>query len=90
LEVSGLFRQWLQEHYPDRYEHVMSVLREMRGGRDYDAEWGQRMRGTGPYAWQIGRRFELAAKRLKLNRERLQLRTDLFAAPGVPAQLQLF
>ena len=89
LEVSDLFRQWLQEHYPDRFEHVMSVLREMRGGQDYDAEWGKRMRGIGPYAWQIGRRFELAANRLKLNRERLQLRTDLFKPPGVPSQLQL-
>jgi DNA repair photolyase len=60
----------------------MSLIRSMRGGKDYDAEWGKRMRGTGPYAWQIARRFELTAKRLGLNaRKTLKLRTDLFVPP---------
>ncbi|MDZ5698875.1 PA0069 family radical SAM protein [Chelativorans sp. M5D2P16] len=78
LEVSPIFKDWLLRHYPDRYRHVMSLVRSMRGGKDYDAEWGKRMKGTGPYAWQIGRRFEIAAKRIGLNAERRKLRTDLF------------
>jgi DNA repair photolyase len=88
LEVSPIFKEWLLRHYPDRYRHVMSLIRSMRGGKDYDSEWGKRMRGTGPYAWQIGRRFEIAARRLGLNTERLRLRTDLFKAPE-PAGKQL-
>jgi DNA repair photolyase len=84
LEVSPLFREWLAAHFPDRAEHVMSVMRSMRGGKDYDAEWGVRQRGRGPYAWMIGRRFELAAKRLGFNTERRPLRTDLFVPPVPP------
>ena len=82
LEVSPIFKDWLLRHYPDRFRHVMSLVRSMRGGKDYDSEWGKRMRGAGPYAWQIGRRFELAARRLGLNTERRQLRTDLFRPPA--------
>jgi DNA repair photolyase len=90
LEVSPLFREWLVANYPDRYEHVMSVMRQMRGGKDYDSEWGVRQRGKGPYAWMIGRRFELAAKRLGLNTERRRLRTDLFTPPvPVGGQMKL-
>jgi DNA repair photolyase len=84
LEVAPLFREWLMANYPDRYEHVMSVMRQMRGGKDYDSEWGVRQRGKGPYAWMIGRRFELAAKRLGMNAERRKLRTDLFEPPVLP------
>ncbi len=90
LEVRDIFKEFLERDYPDRARHVMSVIRSMRGGKDYDSEWGKRMRGDGPYAWQIGRRFEMAAKRLGLNREKLRLRTDLFVAPGASAQLDLF
>jgi DNA repair photolyase len=82
LEVAPIFRDWLLRHYPDRYRHVMSLVRSMRGGKDYDSEWGKRMKGSGPYAWQIGRRFEIAAKRLGLNTERRPLRTDLFEPPA--------
>jgi len=82
LEVSSIFKDWLLQHYPDRYRHVMSLVRSMRDGKDYDAEWGKRMRGSGPYAWQIGRRFELAAKRLGLNTQRMKLRADLFTPPA--------
>jgi DNA repair photolyase len=78
LEVSPIFKDWLLRHYPDRYRHVMSLIRSMRDGKDYDSEWGKRMRGTGPYAWQIGRRFEIAARRLGFNQKRTSLRTDLF------------
>ncbi|PHP67072.1 radical SAM protein [Zhengella mangrovi] len=81
LEVAPVFKEWLLRHYPDRYRHVIGLIRSMRGGKDYDAEWGRRMKGKGPYAWQIGRRFEIAARRLGLNEERRSLRTDLFIPP---------
>ena len=91
LEVKDVFKEFLEREYPDRAKHVMSVIRSMRGGKEYDAKWGERMRGNGPYAWQIGRRFEIAAKRLGLNREKLRLRTDLFVAPSPESdQLDLF
>jgi DNA repair photolyase len=91
LEVSPIFKDWLLRHYPDRYRHVMSLVRSMRDGKDYDAQWGKRMRGTGPYAWQIGRRFEMTARKLGLNLERRKLRTDLFFKPAVSGtQLSLF
>ncbi|WFP75677.1 PA0069 family radical SAM protein [Mesorhizobium sp. WSM4906] len=90
LEVAPIFKDWLLRHYPDRYRHVMSLIRSMRDGKDYDSEWGKRMKGAGPYAWQIGRRFEIAAKRLGLNAERRQLRTDQFVAgSGAGEQLML-
>ncbi|MEH6719794.1 MAG: PA0069 family radical SAM protein [Aurantimonas endophytica] len=90
LEVSPLFKEWLLRHYPNRYRHVLSLLRSMRDGKDYDAEWGKRMRGTGPYAFQIRRRFEMTARRLGLNEERTKLRCDLFTPPrGTGVQLAL-
>jgi DNA repair photolyase len=91
LEVRDIFKEFLEREFPDRAKHVLSVLRTMRGGKDYDPEWGKRMTGEGPHAWQIGRRFEIAARRLGLNSERRPLRTDLFRPP-VPekAQLSLF
>ncbi|MBB3353425.1 PA0069 family radical SAM protein [Rhizobium lentis] len=90
LEVSPLFRDWLLQHYPDRYRHVMSLVRSMRGGKDYDAEFGKRMKGAGPYAWQIARRFEMAAKRFELTRRSVPLRDDLFVPPdGSGVQLSL-
>ncbi|QRM54504.1 PA0069 family radical SAM protein [Sinorhizobium sp. BG8] len=90
LEVSPLFRDWLLRNYPDRYRHVMSLVRSMRGGKDYDAEFGKRMKGAGPYAWQIARRFEMATKRLELTRSRRSLATDLFVPPsGSGVQLSL-
>lgn len=90
-EVSPVFKEWLLTHYPDSYRHVISLVRSMRGGKDYDAEWGKRMRGDGPYAWQIGRRFEMAAKRLGLNTHKMQLRNDLFRRPKQTGdQLSLF
>lgn len=91
LEVSELFRDWLLRNRPDRYRHVMNILRSMRGGKDYDAEWSQRMRGLGPYAQQIGQRFSLACKRLGLNQRRKKLNTELFTPPQVGGvQLSLF
>lgn len=90
LEVAPIFKDWLLRHYPDRYRHVMSLIRSMRDGKDYDSDWGKRMKGSGPYAWQIGRRFEIAAKRLGLNAERRSLRTDQFVvAAKATEQLML-
>ncbi len=90
-EVSPLFRDWLLHHYPDRYRHVMNLLRSMRGGKDYDAEFGKRLRGEGPYAWQIGRRFEIACKKHGLNETRRTLNRDMFVPPKLQSnQLSLF
>ena len=93
LEVSEIFKQWLLEHHPDRYRHVLSLLRSMRDGKDYDATWGRRMRGAGPYAAAMRKRFETATRRLGLEKgaARPPLRTDLFVAPlGDGRQLSLF
>ena len=70
LEVRDLFREWLMANFPDRYRHVFALIREMRGGKDYDSTWGRRMKGSGPHAWMIGRRFETACERLGLNQAR--------------------
>ena len=91
LEVRDLFREWLMANYPDRYRHVFKLVREMRGGKDYDSTWGQRMKGSGPYAWMIGRRFEVACEKLGLNEERVKLTTEHFRPPRPSAvQLDLF
>ncbi len=90
MEVAELFRAFLESHYPDRAAHVVSLIRSMHGGKDYDSAFGKRMSGEGPYAWQIGRRFELACSRLGLNAEKRPLRTDLFEPPLKPAQMSLF
>ncbi|QDY70254.1 PA0069 family radical SAM protein [Qingshengfaniella alkalisoli] len=81
LEVAPLFTEWLDDHFPDRAAHVMNRVREMQGGKDYDPQWGQRMRGAGPHADLIAKRFKLAAKRLGLDRKLPPLRIDLFAPP---------
>jgi DNA repair photolyase len=90
-EIKDLFREWLAEHYPDRAAHVMSLIRDMRGGRDNDPRFGTRMRGTGPYAQLLSNRFRLACRRLNLNSERrAPLDTTLFRPPRRGgAQLQL-
>jgi DNA repair photolyase len=91
LEVRDIFVEFLEREYPDKAKHVMSMVKQMRGGKDYDSSWGQRMSGSGPYAWQIGRRFEIATRRLGLNTERRKLARDLFTPPKPEeAQLSLF
>jgi DNA repair photolyase len=91
LELRGLFREWLAANYPHREEHVFKLIRDMRGGKDYDAAWGKRMKGTGPYAWMIGRRFELACEKLGLNERKVSLSTEHFRRPKPnSAQLSLF
>ncbi|SHI35940.1 PA0069 family radical SAM protein [Wenxinia saemankumensis] len=90
-EVSGLFRDWLEERYPDRARRVMNRVRELHGGRDYDPEWGKRMTGSGEWARLFGQRFDLARKRLGLRKDLPPLRCDLFAPPPRPGdQLSLF
>lgn len=81
LEVAPLFQDWLTAHYPDRVNRVMNRVREMHGGKVYEADWGRRMRGSGVYARLIARRFEAAATRLGLNGLQPGLRTDLFDRP---------
>lgn len=66
-EVKTLFREWLAKHFPDRADHVMSLINQMRGGKDYDAAFGKRMRGEGEYANLLETRFRLACKRYQLN-----------------------
>ena len=91
LEVRDLFREWLMANYPDRYRHVFTLIRDMRNGRDYDSQWGARMKGAGPMAWMIGRRFEIACEKLGLNKKRSKLTTDHFAKPARSGQqLSLF
>jgi DNA repair photolyase len=91
LEVRDLFKEWLMANYPDRFRHVMKLVREMRGGKDYDSTWGKRQTGDGPYAWLIGRRFEAACARLSLNKTRVSLTTEHFQPPMQGAeQLSLF
>jgi DNA repair photolyase len=90
LEVRDLFREWLMANFPDRYRHVFKLIRETRGGKDYDSAWGKRMTGGGPVAWMIGRRFELACEKLNFNKTRTRLATDHFSPPGqAPEQLSL-
>ena len=89
-EVNGLFRDWLARELPDRAARVMKLVRETRGGRDNDPRFGHRMRGQGPYAALLRRRFELARDRLGYAPP-VPLRTDLFRPPPRPGdQLDLF
>ena len=90
-EVKDLFREWLAQHFPQRAQHVMSLVRDVRGGRDNDPNFGTRMRGTGAYADLIRARFTVASRRLGLESARSQpLDTTLFRPPGGSSpQLQL-
>ena len=95
LELRESFREWLAVNFPDRLKRAIALTQSMHGGKDYESQWGRRMAGSGPYAWMIGRRFEIAAKRLGYRETPLSLRSDLFRAPapaeaGAPRQLSLF
>ncbi len=81
LEIKDLFQEWLIEHYPLKAEHVMSLIRQSHNGKEYDATFGARMRGTGIYADMIENRFHLACKRLGLNQQRSLLDTRQFRVP---------
>ena len=91
LEVRDLFREWLVANFPDRYRHVFKLIRDMRGGKDYDSTFGTRMTGKGPIAWMIGRRFEIACERLGFNVTSVKTTTEHFRPPLPSAeQLSLF
>ncbi|HUN52253.1 MAG TPA: radical SAM protein, partial [Candidatus Sulfotelmatobacter sp.] len=81
LEIKDLFKEWLAERYPNRAERVMSLVRQMRGGKEYDSTFFQRGSGSGPVALLLNQRFRLAAKRLGLNQRRLVLDTGQFRVP---------
>jgi DNA repair photolyase len=88
-ELRPLFVEWLRSHYPDRAEHVLSLLRQMRGGRLNDPNFHSRQVGEGPFAALIRARFERAVRRLGLGRQaELPLATDRFKRPQ-PAGTQL-
>jgi len=80
-EVNPLFQQWLQAHFPERAARVMARVRDMRGGRDNDSRFGQRMHGQGVWARLLAQRFQKAAQRLGLNRERVPLNFSQFCRP---------
>jgi DNA repair photolyase len=91
FEVKDLFKEWLDTHVPEKAGRVMKLVREMRGGRDYDAAWGERQTGTGPLAELLRRRIELARRKHGLTGSRqVVLRTDLFRDPQAARQSSLF
>jgi DNA repair photolyase len=85
-EVKDVFRGWLEAAMPERARKVMSLVTAVSGGKVYDASFGKRQTGTGPYAWTIGRRFELACQRLGLNTPRTKLATHHFRRPPQPGE----
>jgi DNA repair photolyase len=93
-ELKDLFKEWLAEHYPQRAAHVMSVIRDLRGGKDNDPRFGTRMSGTGNYAELIAKRFDIACRRFGLNghgapRARAELDCSRFRPPSPNGQMTL-
>ena len=94
-ELKTLFKEWLAEHYPERAEHVVSIIHQLRGGKDNDPRFGTRMTGTGNFAELIEKRFDIACRRFGLNEHgtgRLSRELDCsrFTAPGRGGQMTLF
>ena len=91
LEVAPLFREWLEENYPDRAQKVMRHIQSARNGQDYQSEFHERMRGTGAYAELLNARFKVAAGKLELLEDKTALKCDLFRKPSKDIrQLSLF
>lgn len=90
LEIADLFDEWLQNHYPDRRDKVISLIRQMRDGKLYDANFGSRMRGNGPIADLIAQRFNLARRKHNMQGRSLNLDCSGFIRPGANGQLSLF
>jgi DNA repair photolyase len=91
LEIKDLFREWLETDHPDRARRVMSLVRQMRGGKDYDAEWGSRMKGQGPVAELMATRFHAAKRRYGLDQGWGSLDASQFRVPPKPnSQMDLF
>lgn len=89
-EVAPLFKEWLEVHYPQRAARVMARIQEMRGGKDYDADFATRMKGSGLWADLIRQRFEKATNRIGFNRQRVKLELEAFRPPGGVGQGNLF
>lgn len=90
LEIKDLFHEWLDAAVPDRAARIRSLTRQMRAGRDYDPQWGSRMKGEGPIAELLRRRFVAACERLKLNQKALEVDASAFRRPPAPGdQLSL-
>jgi DNA repair photolyase len=90
LEVRDLFVQWLEQHFPLRARHVMSIVNQMSHGKDYDATFGVRMRGSGLFSQLIAQRFKVATARLGMNADTTPLNTALFRPPRERDQLEMF
>ena len=94
-ELKTLFKEWLAEHYPERAEHVISIVRQIRGGKENDPNFGTRMSGTGKFAELVEKRFDIACRKLGLNdhgagRNRPELDCSLFRVPSASGQMALF
>jgi DNA repair photolyase len=94
-ELKDLFKEWLAAHYPQRADHVISIVHQMRGGRDNDPRFGTRMTGTGNYAELIEKRFDIACRRFNLNghgagRNPAELDCGRFRPPSQGGQIALF
>ncbi|MEJ8853956.1 PA0069 family radical SAM protein [Variovorax robiniae] len=89
-EVAPLFKEWLELHYPQRAGRIMARIRDMRGGKDYDADFATRMKGSGLWAELIRQRFEKATQRIGFNRERIPMDLEAFRPPGALGQGSLF
>jgi DNA repair photolyase len=81
-ELKTLFEEWLRAHCPDRADRVLSLIRQTHDGKLYDAAFGKRRTGEGPYAELLAKRFQLAKKRYGYGLENRDLRVDLFRAPA--------
>jgi DNA repair photolyase len=91
LEVRDIFVEWINERFPLKAKHIMSLVNQMRNGQDYESQFGTRMRGTGIFSDLIAQRFKIATRRLGLNTDRSPMNTSLFVRPGPASpQLKLF
>jgi DNA repair photolyase len=91
MEIADLFQEWLATDHPDRASRVMSLVRQMRGGKTYDSQWGKRMKGEGPLAALMSRRFAVAKQRLGIAGKLPPLDLSLFRVPPKPGdQIDLF
>src|SRR5689334_16322975 len=84
MEIADLFQEWLATDHPDRARHVMSLVRQMRGGKAYDSQWGKRMKGEGPLVALMSRRFKTAKARLGLDAPLPPLDLTQFRVPPAP------
>jgi DNA repair photolyase len=88
--VAPLFKHWLAQQMPQKAERVMARVREMRGGKDYEARFGERFTGRGVWAELLRQRFDKACARLGFQRERIELDLTQFRAPVLAGQGELF